>query len=400
MRVLYTSLVLCGLFSTAISYKAKNIAIFNVVKFQNTECTGGNNNPGTCYTTEECEDRKGTADGTCAEGYGVCCIFEINCGGSSSENLTTFMSNDVQPGACQAKICKIDSDVVQLRLDFTTFVISDPSNSVDTAFSINNGNPSTLPIDMQTNGGVCDTDSFAVTSPGGPGTPTICGVNTDEHMYVDASEACNMLTFSIAENSLVTPMWSIRVTQYARDFSNKAPPGCLQYHFGSDTGIIRSFNWNGGAGRHLSNQNQLICIRREATRFRICYSQEGGDVLNDFLISAGGAGDFSTLVGVLGSVSVGCGNYGPVGSFPNFDFLNIPMASADGTATLAKATSNFCGGGLVVSQSLTATSASMAINQVTICSRAVPFQVRFVSDHGETVGETIQNGFQLGYIQT
>jgi hypothetical protein len=53
-----------------------------------------------------------------------------------------------------------------------------------------------------------------------------------------------------------------------------------------------------------------------------------------------------------------------------------------------------------VSQSLTATSASMAINQVTICSRAVPFQVRFVSDHGETVGETIQNGFQLGYIQT
>ena len=67
--------------------------------------------------------------------------------------------------------------------------------------------------------------------------------------------------------------------------------------------------------------------------------------------------------------SVGCGNYGPVGSFPNFDFLNIPMASADGTATLAKATSNFCGGGLVVSQSLTATSASMAINQVTICSK-------------------------------
>merc|ERR1712153_85854 len=68
MRVLYTSLVLCGLFSIAISVsdKAKNIAIFNVVKFQNTECTGGNNNPGTCYTTEECEDRKGTADGTCA----------------------------------------------------------------------------------------------------------------------------------------------------------------------------------------------------------------------------------------------------------------------------------------------------------------------------------------------
>merc|ERR1711935_1176934 len=152
MRVLYTSLVLCGHFSIAISVsdKAKNIAIFNVVKFQNTECTGGNNNPGTCYTTEECEDRKGTADGTCAEGYGGCCIFEINCGGSSSENLTTF-------------------------------IISDPSTSADTAFTVQNGNPQTALVLDSTNAGVCDTDSFAVTSPGGAGTPTICGVNTDEH---------------------------------------------------------------------------------------------------------------------------------------------------------------------------------------------------------------------------
>ena len=122
-------------------------------------------------------------------------------------------------------------------------------------------------------------------------------------MYVDAADACNMLTFSIGENSLVTPNWSIRVTQYAKDFTNKAPPGCLQYHFDSDTGIIRSFNWNGGAGRHLSNQNQLICIRREATRSQICYSQEGGAVLNDFLISAGGGGgDISRpLLGIPGS---------------------------------------------------------------------------------------------------
>ena len=91
------------------------------------------------------------------------------------------MSNNVQPGTCEAKICKIDSDVVQLRLDFTTFVISDPSNSVATTFSIQNGSPTTIPYNLQTNAGVCDTDSFVVTSPGGAGTPTICGVNTDEH---------------------------------------------------------------------------------------------------------------------------------------------------------------------------------------------------------------------------
>ena len=91
------------------------------------------------------------------------------------------MSNDVQAGACQAKICKIDSDVVQLRLDFTTFVISDPSTSVDTAFSVLNGNSFGAATLEQTTAGICDTDSFTVTSPGGAGTPTICGVNTDEH---------------------------------------------------------------------------------------------------------------------------------------------------------------------------------------------------------------------------
>jgi hypothetical protein len=147
-------------------------------------------------------------------------------------------------------------------------------------------------------------------------------------VYVDAADSCNMLTFSISENSLVTPMWSIRITQYARDFENKAPPGCLQYLFGSDTGVIRSFNWNGGAGRHLSNQNQLICIRREATRFRICYSQEGGAVLNDFLISSGGAaGDVSAQVGVLGS------------TVSTFVALSIFFSRA---ATTSKALSGFC----------------------------------------------------------
>jgi hypothetical protein len=67
----------------------------------------------------------------------------------------------------------------------------------------------------------------------------------------------------------------------------------------------------------------------------------------------------------------GCGNYGPAGSFADFDFVHIPMAFADGTAPLSEATSNFCGGGLVgPSNGLSATlSMTMAANQVTICSK-------------------------------
>ena len=40
----------------------------------------------------------------------------INCGGTSSQNLTMFMSNNVEAGACSAQICKASSDIVQLRL--------------------------------------------------------------------------------------------------------------------------------------------------------------------------------------------------------------------------------------------------------------------------------------------
>ena len=122
-------------------------------------------------------------------------------------------------------------------------------------------------------------------------------------VYVDASESCNTLSFHLSDASTVTPMWSIIVTQYSNDYANKAPPNCLQYHFGSATGQIRSFNWNEGNGRHLANQNQLICIRREKTMNRICYSQAGGAVLNDFLISTGVNGDSASAQSGLNGVN-------------------------------------------------------------------------------------------------
>ena len=120
-------------------------------------------------------------------------------------------------------------------------------------------------------------------------------------MYIDASDSCNSLTFQIGDQTF-TRQWNIKVTQYAMDFPNKAPKGCLQYHFagdGNDDGdldptVIRSFNWNGGNGRHLANQDYNICIRREATNRRICYSQDATSFLNDFLISSGVVGDAAT----------------------------------------------------------------------------------------------------------
>ena len=44
---------------------------------------------GTCFTSGECQDKGGTADGNCAAGFGVCCLFLISdCDGTVTQNCT------------------------------------------------------------------------------------------------------------------------------------------------------------------------------------------------------------------------------------------------------------------------------------------------------------------------
>ena len=79
-------------------------------------------------------------------------------------------------------------------------------------------------------------------------------------MYVDASDLCNELAFNLMEGtSTVTRSWSIKVTQYDCNYNNLAPKGCTQYHFGSSSGLVQTYNWDGG--HHLADQDQNICVR-------------------------------------------------------------------------------------------------------------------------------------------
>ena len=75
----------------------------------------------------------------------------------------------------------------QLRLDFSTFVISGPTTITITALTELNGNQVTkgsVPVSLATQ---CLTDTFSVTGPSGSVPPVICGTNTGEH-----SEFLNM----------------------------------------------------------------------------------------------------------------------------------------------------------------------------------------------------------------
>merc|ERR1712117_52413 len=250
--------------------KAKALSIFNVVSFPNTACGATSGFNGTCYTAAECSSMGGTASGTCASSFGVCCVFSISCGSSSSANNTyaiiSSYSTSTDSDPCTYKFCKTNSDVCKLRIDFDTMVLAGPT-----------GLSSTVAATDGTNLGDCSYDSLTVTNPGGASPPVICGYNTGQHMWVPASDMCNTINIDIDTGTTTTTRkWQIKVTQY--ECGNMMMPvnNCLQYHTAM-TGTIATFNWDISATAvedtqvHLSSQYYDICIRRERSYCSVCY---------------------------------------------------------------------------------------------------------------------------------
>ena len=58
-------------------FSGKLFSLFSVVAFPNDECTTDTNSVrGVCYSDDDCGTKGGTASGTCASGFGVCCLFK------------------------------------------------------------------------------------------------------------------------------------------------------------------------------------------------------------------------------------------------------------------------------------------------------------------------------------
>jgi len=223
----------------------KLLNVFNIIKFPNDGCETVSGTYGVCYTASECDSLGGAASGNCASGFGVCCLFTGTCGGTTSFNNTYFKSTGSDSSTCTFKVCKASTDICQLRLNFDTFVASQPSTI--------------QPGDTSYNGRTqCLKSNFRVTSDGPP-APVICGTNTGEHMIVEASDDCNEITFDWA-SSVEQPEWNIQIMQIACSAWWKPQDGCFQYYTGT-TGYVKSFNYDQGV--HLANQQYTACIRQE-----------------------------------------------------------------------------------------------------------------------------------------
>ena len=120
-------------------------SLFNVIKFSNSECITSSDTHGTCYTSSECANLGGTADGGCASGFGVCCSFSNTCDSTTQQNGTYFSSPTTIPSVCSLmitplndNICQVGcsvlsirnqfhSIILQVRINFETLSLMDPN---------------------------------------------------------------------------------------------------------------------------------------------------------------------------------------------------------------------------------------------------------------------------------
>jgi len=262
------------------------LSLFNLVRFDNEMCEGDKRN-GTCYTKEECEDRDGKESGTCADGFGVCCILELDCGDSSSDNNTYLVNTNVEAGeGCTYEICPAASSICRIRYDFTENTIASPV-AVTNQFDADGAGISPGAT------GSCVTDSMVISNSGAASSPVICGNNKGQHMVLDSDgKGCQEVVFAIGSKS-ETRKWEIQVTQFTcndLEMTQGGPKGCLQYFTGD--GNMRSFNFPDAATVgtdgtvtatmvHLNNQQYNICVKKTTGKTRICYTPIGNCAIQE-----------------------------------------------------------------------------------------------------------------------
>jgi len=353
---------------------SRAFSLFNVVKFKNSACQAAKDTTltGVCYTSEECSKNGGTADGNCAASFGVCCVLKVSTCGSSVTQNCSYIENVGYPtaittaGTCAYTVKRCSSEICQVRLDFKNFVLAQPSAKTT---------------------GLC-VDTFKVVAGAGTGTritpPTICGTNTNEHMYIDAGTATTAATLTFLTHTAGTGTWRVKVSQIACHSAYKAPAGCLQYFTGV-AGTIKSFNFGDGtgtcsAGCWTQSQDYYACVRKESGMCSIQYAPSTVTTGDAFKLTNGAT---TSLVDADNCVTIAPGN----------GFIEIPSVRlATTSGAVDKAGGIYCGTVLSIPLTIIATTVDSGV-----VSDSPRFNIRVVAEHGAAQNEL--SGFSLDYAQ-
>jgi hypothetical protein len=341
----------------------KLFSLFNVVQFQNSACTSQlslnlvtttsttsantgttTNRAGTCFAASQCASKGGQVSGSCAAGFGVCCVF-VSTGGAVNQNCT-FLQNPGFPssytgtGNVQYTLNKCNNNVCAFRLDFEAFMTAGPVGTV------------------QAGGGVCqDSLTFQTTAVGN--YPTICGSNAGQHIYLDPGQNTgDTATVNFAfTGASTTRTWDIKVTQVACGI-NTPPNGCFQYYTGT-SGTISTFNFANAASTITANLQYNTCIRQApgfcCVKYQVCPNVPSAYTINVLAVA-----------NMRGSVDSECTE----------DFLQIPGATSTCTSNNAAMFSRICG-----SLFTTVSGLNRGGINVPVCDCSPPFSVGFFTNN-------------------
>lgn len=219
---------------------------FPVMGFFVETCHSELNRTGRCLSLPDCRFSRGTREGDCADGFGVCCIYEAR------DNVQTTLSNNsyfVQPqfpqpfggGKNVSLTVLLPASTCQLRLELEEFHLLPPV------------------------AGRCLNDSLRVFVNGSDSyVPELCGHNAGQHvvMHFPENEEHSLLSMNVATPKAgFERRWSVRIVLYSCGSKKLAQPGCLQHH-GGCRGSFRSFAFTEEALHFVRALNYAVCIAR------------------------------------------------------------------------------------------------------------------------------------------
>ena len=257
--------------------------------------------------TSPCHLQSGQAEGSCASGFGTCCVMRlITCGGVVTTNVTqlqnpSFPATYSVPGTCVYLVKRQTENICQIRLDFDKLSLGYSSSS---------------PTGCVTG----TTDILSFSTPNKVDYPSVCGDVSGQHskspvsnfssllspssillsllssllsVYFDVGVAGDSLevTFSLT-GSTTSRQWNILVTQLGCSDPWRAPADCLQYHTGI-FGNIQSFNFPNG--QILSSQAYKICFRQELDFCTISFTASLDTSPDPFELLTGTSGTTTTV---------------------------------------------------------------------------------------------------------
>nr|XP_032516530.1 uncharacterized protein LOC116769517 [Danaus plexippus plexippus] len=245
------------------SPQGRFLEVFEVVQFEHLPCTSHTGLEGTCLHEIDCVNQGGTGMGSCADGFGTCCIVIFNCEARSNSRVGWFTnpgfpSPSSERLSCVFTLDKHSDNIKQIRLDFMNFELLPPSY------------------------GNCEQDQFTVTAQNANFiTPTLCGINSGQHVYVEVSKVEGPLIFSMQTITDDARLYSIKITQLTAWDELAAPTGCRQF-FKGDQGYLESFNYRERSeigilrsSSYMNNFNYAMCIERAPNSCSVTYTNDG-----------------------------------------------------------------------------------------------------------------------------